>query len=352
MGLRALQDWVVRFHLQTVPGVTEVLSWGGLVKQYQVRLIPDRLLQYRLTLAEVVEALEANNQNSGGSFIERNGEEYLVRGVGLVENLQDIREIVVASRDGTPARIGDLATVALGPEIRRGVTTRDGKGEAVVGVVLKLIGQNTAKVIDAVKEKVAEINEILPEGVAVVPFYDQSRLVEDAVGTVKEALLEGGLLVVLVLLLFLGDVRSALIVTALLPLSALFAFILMRRFGFSANLMSLGGLAIGIGMLVDGGVVMVENVYRHLSEHPAPEEAKRDIVGRAAREVGRPIAFAVGIIIIVFLPLFTLQGVEGKMFAPMAFTISFAMLGSLLFSLTVIPVLCALFLKKRSGGHE
>lgn len=352
MELRTLQDWIVKFNLRTVPGVTEILSFGGEVRQYQVRIDPERLLGYDVTLHDVVQAIEANNRNAGGSFIERNDEEYLVRGIGWVENLKDIRNIVIEARGGTPVRVADLATVEFGPEIRRGAVTKDGEGEIVSGIVLKLIGTNTARVIDAVKEKVAEINEILPEGVRVVPYYDQAELVEKAVETVQDALLEGGILVIAVLFLFLGNVRSALVVTALLPLSILLSFILMRQVGLSANLMSLGGLAIGIGMMVDGGVVMVENVFRHLQEAGGSDEPKIHIVRRAAQEVGRPILFAVVIIIVVFIPLFTLQGVEGKMFSPMAYAIGFAMLGSLVFSLTVIPVLCSLFLKKGKGGEE
>ncbi len=361
MELRTIQDWIVRFNLRTVPGVTEVLSFGGNVKQYQVRIDPDLLLQYDVTLEEVVEALRRNNRNVGGSYIVRNSEEYLVRGIGLTENLDDIRRIVVDTRgDGTPIYVSNVARVDLGPEIRRGAVTKDGKGEVVSGIVLKLIGENTSVMIDRVKAKVAAINRILPEGVRIVPFYDQADLVERAVDTVTDALLEGGVLIVIVLFLFLGNVRSALIVTASLPLSLLLAFMLMDLTGMSANLMSLGGLAIGIGMMVDGGVVMVENIFRHLSE--ARQEAEREEEGegrfhegrahrvlRASREVGRPIVFAIVIIIVVFLPLFTLEGVEGKLFKPMAFTVSFAMLGSLVFSLTVIPVLSSFFLR---GGSE
>ena len=386
--LRTLQDWIVKYNLRTVPGVTEVLSFGGDVKQYQVRVDPRALLQYGVTLVQVRQAIGANNRNVGGGYIERGPEEYLIRGIGLAESLNDIGNIIVADRGGTPIYVRNVAEVALGPEVRRGAVTMNGNGEVVTGIVLKRIYENTSKVIEAVKEKVAEVNHALPAGVRVVPYYDQSDLVERAVGTVKEALLEGAILIVVILFLFLGNVRSALIVTAMLPLSLCLAVLLMNYFGFSANLMSLGGLAIGIGMMVDGGVVMVENVYRHLSEDrhrtleqrqgspgrretdfaygkdapngsvdpdegakqpSAYHESKAHLILRSAKEVGRPIVFAIAIIILVFLPLFTLQGVEGKMFRPMAFAISFAMLGSLVFSLTVIPVLCAFFLK---GGRE
>lgn len=381
--LRTLQDWIVKYNLRTVPGVTEVLSFGGDVKQFQIQVDPRALLQYGVTLWQVRQAIASNNRNVGGGYIVRGPEEYLIRGIGLAENLNDLANVIVTDRAGSPIYVRNVATVTIGPEVRRGAVTMNGKGEVVSGIVLKRIYENTSKVIDAVKAKVADINRILPTGVKVEPYYDQSELVSRAVGTVKEALLEGAVLIVIILFLFLGNVRSALIVTAMLPLSLLLAFMLMKYTGLSANLMSLGGLAIAIGMMVDGGVVMVENVFRHLSaakhvsdshsavshasmprenysgEHTPPQpnaaigsvfpESTRHVILRSAREVGRPIVFAIAIIIIVFLPLFTLEGVEGKMFKPMAFAIAFAMLGSLLFSLTIIPVLCAFFLK---GGKE
>ena len=377
--LRTLQDWIVKYNLRTVPGVTEVLSFGGQVKQYQIRVDPRTLLQYGVTLTQVRQALGANNRNVGGGYIERGPEEYLIRGIGLAEDLADLGNIIITERNGTPVYVRSVADVAIGPEVRRGAVTMNGQGEVVTGIVLKRIFENTSQVIQAVKSGVARLNRALPSGVRIAPYYDQSELVDRAVSTVKDALIEGAILIVLVLFLFLGNVRSALIVTVMLPLSLLLAVVLMHYFGLSANLMTLGGLAIGIGMMVDGGVVMVENVYRHLSEArhqpavrrdtrtplslyahtekasaaPAPThndiEAKRRIVLASAKEVGRPIVFAIVIIIIVFLPLFTLQGVEGKMFRPMAFAISFAMIGSLIFSLTVIPVLCAFFLR---GGSE
>src|SRR5574338_574402 len=356
--LRTMQDWIVKYNLRTVPGVTEVLSFGGDVKQYQIRVDPRALLQSGVTLRDVRDAVGANNPNVGGGYIVRGPEEYLIRGIGLAETLQDLGNIIVTSRSGTPVYVRNVADVAIGPEVRRGAVTMNGQGEVVSGIVLKRIYENTSKVIEAVKERVAEVNAALPAGVRVTPYYDQSELVDRAVGTVKDALLEGAVLIVIILFLFLGNVRSALIVTAMLPLSLLLAFILMQYFGLSANLMSLGRLAIGIGMMVDGGVVMVDNVYRHLSEaaHAPPaaggsgvHESRLHVILRSAREVGRPIVFAIAIIIIVFLPLFTLEGVEGKMFRPMAFAISFAMVGSLIFSLTIIPVLCSFFLK---GGSE
>jgi cobalt-zinc-cadmium resistance protein CzcA len=362
--LRTLQDWIVKYNLRTVPGVTDVLSFGGDVKQYQVQVDPRALLQYGVTLADVKDAVGSNNRNVGGGYIVRGPEEYLIRGIGLAEDIGDLETVVVATHGGTPIFLKNIAVVAIGPEVRRGAVTMNGKGEVTSGIVLKRIYENTSEVITSVKAKVAQINKSLPDGVQIAPYYDQSDLVDRAVGTVRDALLEGALLIIVILFLFLGDVRSALIVTTMLPLSLLLAFMMMQYVGLSANLMSLGGLAIAIGMMVDGGVVMVENVYRHLSEsahmgttgatdHPEDtarmSESKAHIILRSAREVGRPIVFAIAIIVLVFLPLFTLQGVEGKMFRPMAFAISFAMIGSLIFSLTVIPVLCAFFLK---GGTE
>lgn len=367
--VRSLQDWTVKYGLRTVPGVTEVLSVGGGVKQYQVRVDPRALRQYRVTISQVRDALLANNRNVGGGFVVRGAEEYLIRGIGLAETLNDLGSVIVASNAGTPVYVRNVATLAFGPEVKRGAATMNGRGEVVIGVVLKRIYENTSQVIDRVKAKVAEINRTFPTGVRIKAYYDQSDLVKRAVGTVRDALLEGAVLVVIILFLFLGNVRSSLIVTAMLPLSLLLAVILMGYFGFSANLMSLGGLAIGIGMMVDGGVVMVENIYRHMSEpaqaHSSGSHASgeagaasnqgsdaghlRALVLRSAREVGRPITFAIAIIIIVFLPLITLQGVEGKMFRPMAFAVIFAMVGSLIFSLTVIPVLCSFFLK---SGRE
>lgn len=348
-SLRTIQDWIVKFQLRTVPGVTEVLSFGGDVKQFQVRLDPARLVQYGVTLPQVIDALARNNANAGGQYIVRGAEEYLVRGLGFVRTLADIGNIVVAERETAPVYVRNLGEVAYGPEIRRGAVTVNGEGEKVAGIVLKRIGENTSAVIERVREKIAEVGRALPPGIQISPFYDQADLVERAVSTVRDALLEGSVLIVLVLFLFLGDVRSALIVTAMLPASALLAFILMRVTGLSANLMSLGGLAIGVGMMADGGVVMVENIYRLLAEHHGDDVPRLTLIRRAAHEVARPVVFAIVIIIIVFLPLFTLEGVEGKLFKPMALTITFAMLGSLVFSLTLVPVLCALWLK---AGRE
>ncbi|MEE8572020.1 MAG: efflux RND transporter permease subunit, partial [Gemmatimonadota bacterium] len=344
-SLRTLQDWIAKPQLLSAPGVTEVLSFGGHVKQYQVQLDPGRLLQYGVTVPEVVEALRSNNANVGAGYIVRGPEEYLVRGFGLVQTLEDIGNVVVTERETVPVYVRNLGDVMFGPQTRRGAVTADGQGERVAGIVLKRIFENTSAVIDRVREKVELLNASLPEGIRIVPFDDQADLVRRAVHTVRSALFQGGVLIVLVLFLFLGNVRATLIVTTLLPASLLLTFIIMDVVGLSANLMSLGGLAIGIGMLVDGGVVMVENAYQRLSEDSGTDVRRTTIVRRASHEVARPIAFAIAIVIVVFFPLFTLQGVEGKLFTPLASTVSFALMGSLIFSLTLIPVLCSIGLK-------
>ena len=348
MELRTLNDWVVKFQLRTVAGVTDVLSFGGEVRQYQVRVDPNRLLSYELTLSDLRAAIEANNRTAGGWYIETAEQQLVVRGDGLirgqVEGLRDIENIVLRSEDGTPVFVRDVAEVAYGPEIRQGAVTLDGQGEVVMGIVLQLKGANTKQVIERVREKVAAIQESLPEGVRIVPIYDQADLVDRAVETVTGALREAALLIVLVLALFLWNLRSALVVALSIPLSILIALIMMRWYGLSANLQSLGGLAIGIGMMVDGSVVVVENVVRHLGEPNDGHESVPRRILRATEEVARPVFFAVLIIVVVFLPLFTLQGVEGKLFRPMAFTIAFAMLGSLLVALTVVPALSSVLM--------
>ncbi len=350
--LRTIQDWIVKRNLQTVPGVTEVLSIGGHVRQYQVVVDPNQLRQFGLSLHQVLDAVAANNLNVGASYLEVASEEYLVRSVGLVQGLSDIENITIESREGTPVRVGDIAEVKIGPEIRRGLVTRNGEGEVVVGFVLKLLGTNTSTVIGAVQDQIERISASLPEGVRIVPYYEQASLVGRATSTVTSALWQGLLLVVIVLVVFLGNVRSSLIVALSLPFSILLAFLLMRQFGISANLMSLGGLAIGIGMMVDATIVVTENTYRLLSDPADPEEGKVHLIARATKEVGRPVFFAIAIVILVFLPLFTLRGVEGTMFRPLAYTISMAMVGSLLFSLTVAPVLASFLLSRRESADD
>ncbi len=354
--LRTIQDYIVRPILRTVPGVTDVNSFGGLVKQYQVIVNPDRLTSFNLTLAQVFEALEKNNANASGNYIEHKSEQYIVRGLGLVKDVRDIGNIIVTAQNHTPIYIRDLAEVKIGAELRQGAVTANGRGEAVAGIVLMLKGASGRDVVNAVKARLPAIQKALPKGVELVPFYDRTELVQKAIHTVTKALQEGAIFVFIILIVLLADVRSAVIVTLVLPLAALFAFIMMKWQGLSANLMSLGGLAIGIGMMVDGAVVMVENVHRHLTEVPGKEKhahaGKVETVLYAAKEVGRPIVFGIAIIIIVFLPLFTLEGFEGKMFSPLAFTISFALLGSLILSLTLVPMLCTFLLKQEPMDHD
>lgn len=352
--LRDIQDWIVKFNLQTVPGVTEVLGIGGYEKQFHIVLHPDRLLRHDLTLPELIETIEANNLNVGAQFIERNAEEYVVRSVGLAHSIEDLQNIVVKEEEGTPVFLSQIAEIAEGGAIRRGVQTRNGTEEVVAGMVIKLYGTNSSTVIGRVEEKVAEINGILPEGVRIVPYYEQKTLVKAAVGTVTHALLVGIGLVVVVLLLFMGGIRPSLVVAAAIPFSVLFAAILMRRMDLSANLMSLGGLAIAIGMLVDGTIVMVENIERKLREAD-PAEEKFSVIARACAEVGRPIMFAIAIIIIVFIPLLTLHGVEGKTFQPLAYTVVMAMLGSLLFALFLAPAVSSFLMrsgKRKESRHQ
>jgi len=348
--LRTIQDWLIKFRLQTVPGVTEVLGIGGWEKQFHVEVDPTSLLRYNVSLETVIDAVRANNLNVGAQFIERNAEELVVRSVGLATGIRDLRQIVVKAVDGTPVFLADLAEIEVGGAVRRGLQTRDGIGEVVAGQVIKLYGANSSSVIAAVETRLEEINEILPEGVRIVPYYEQKSLVDAAVRTVTRALIVGIALVILVLLVFMGGLRASLVVALSIPFSILVALICMRLFGLSANLMSFGGLAIAIGMMVDGTIVMVENIDRTLRQAD-PSVSRLAIIARAAAEVGRPILFAISIIVIVFLPLFSLQGVEGKTFRPLAYTVVMAMIGSLVYSLLVAPVLASLLMRRqRQGG--
>lgn len=354
--MREIQDWLIKFNLQTVPGVTEVLSLGGEVKQFQVRVRPADLLRYDLTINAVKEKVEANNGNAGAQFLVKNAEEYIVRSVGLAEKISDLEGVVLKVKDGTPVYLNQVADIVIGGEMRRGLATMNGKGEVIVGMVLKLIGTNTSTVIADVKTRLNEINKVLPEGVKVVPYYDQATLVAKCLKTVTDALVEGVILVAAVLLIFMGGFRASLVVALSIPFSIFFAFILMNLLGISANLMSLGGLAIAIGMMVDATIVMVENVDRML-RGADPDDSRMAVVVRACSEVGRPIIFAISIIVIVFLPLFTLQGVEGKTFRPLAQTVALAMFGSLLYALLLAPVASHILMRRpkpvASGeGHK
>src|SRR5256885_8414843 len=345
--LRTIQDWIVKLQMRTVPGVADVLDFGGDVKQYQVIVDQQALVNCNIPLKSLFEAIQNNNQNTGANFIEHGDEQYVVRGIGLVKDIEDIKNIVLDSRGGTPIRVSDVANVEIGSELRQGAVTKDGRGEVVTGIVLKRINENTKQVIERIKEKVAEINKALPEGVSVVDFYDQAELVDNSVHTVVESLIEGELLVLVILILLLGDFRSSLITSAAIPFCMLVAFILMWYEGLSANLTSLGGLAISIGMMVDATVVMVENIYRHLEEHR--EHSMQAAILVAAQEIGRPMFFAILIVIAVFLPVFTLQGIEGKLFKPLAYAVTFSMIGSMLMALCIAPMLCALWLRLKRG---
>lgn len=345
--LRSIQDWLVKNHLQTVPGVTEVLGIGGYEKQYQVVVEPEAILRYDISLASIIESIRANNLNVGAQFIEKNHEEFVVRSLGLASNLSDLRSIVLKTHEGLPVFLSDVAEVRTGGAIRRGVQTRNGVGEVVAGMVVKLFGSNSSSVIAAVEEKLEQINQALPEGVLLVPYYEQKSLVTAAVSTVTRALLQGIVLVALVLLLFMGGLRPSLVVVLAIPFSVLFALLMLWYQGQTTNLMSMGGLAIAIGMLVDGTIVLVENVDRRIRQAVDPD--KRAAVLAGSSEVTRPILFSALIVILVFVPLLTLQGVEGKTFRPLAIAVAWAMAGSLIYVLGIAPTLSDLFLRGPAG---
>src|SRR3990167_3912256 len=348
--LRTIQDWLIRFQLLNVPGVVEINSHGGLVKQYQVLVDPNKLVGYRIPLRQVFESLAANNLNAGGAYIEHVSEEYLVRGVGLVQTMEDIENIIVdVDPEGTPIYVKNLAEVAIGPEVRYGAATQDGKGEVVTGMVMMLKGENSRTVTNRVKEKVEEITPTLPAVVSIEPFYDRTELVNHVIRTVIENLSIGILLVIGVVMLILGNWVGALIVSLIIPLTALFSFACMYETGIPASLMSLGALDFGI--VVDGSVVMVENIIRRL-HHREPHKGVFETTVEAGREVGRPVIFAIIIIIIVYLPILSLQGIEGKMFRPMAFTVCYAMIGSLILSLTFAPALCGFLFRRGLARRE
>ena len=349
---RTIQDWVVRPLLRGVPGVAEINSIGGYERQYQVEPDPDRLRHYGLTLKDVYTALALNNANSGGGKLPHYDEQYLIRGVGLIEGVEDIEDIVLKEHGGIPVHVHDVAKVHVGRAARSGAVIKNGVTESVGGIVMMFRGGNAKRIVSDVKARVKEINEqgMLPMDLQIMPFYDRSELVDAAIHTVAKVLMEGIGLVVIILFVFLGDIRSSLIVVATLIITPLCTFMVMNHYGISANLMSLGGLAIAIGMMVDGSVVVVENAFSHLGEHAANDpNSKGRVLLRATREVGTPVVFGVGIICLVFLPLMTLEGIEGKLFAPLAYTIAIALFISLIVSLTLSPVLCSFLLK---GGAE
>lgn len=346
---RTIEDWVVRPLLRSIPGVAEINSTGGYVKEYQTLVDPQKLRYYGLTIGDVYSALKRNNENAGGGILPQHAEQYLIRSIGLIRGVDDIRNIVLKESAGTPVYIRDVADVRIGEEVRYGAMVKGGYTESVGGVVMMIAGGNAKQIVSRVKERVDEINSknMIPGGLRIVPYYDRSRLVDAAIHTVTEVLGEGILLVVVVLFLYLGDLRSSLIVSANLLLTPLITFIVMNQVGLSANLMSLGGLAIAIGLMVDGSVVVVENVFARLSH--GKSESKLHLVLDAVVEVATPVIFGVTIIVLVFLPLMTLEGTEGKMFAPLAYTIAIALIISLALSFTLSPALSLFYLK---GGTE
>ena len=348
---RSLLDWVIRPALRTVPGVADVNALGGVVRAYEVVPDPVRMAASGVTVTQMKDAIEANNRNDGAGRLGEGDEVLLVRSEGSITSLEDLRAIVVGMKDGAPVRLGNLAEVKIGTVTRNGVVTQSGEGEAVQGLVLGLAGSNAKMVVEGVRKKIGELQPTLPPGVEIKTFYDRASLVTKAVHAVSAALIEATVLVVVLLGLFLGNIRAALTVALVLPLAALITFILMRAFGMSANLMSLGGLAIAIGMLVDAAVVVVENIVQRLATDPTAGKLPRlHTIYRAVREVAVPVTAGILIIITVFLPLLTLQGLEGKYFVPVALTIVFALAGSLLLSLTIIPVLASYLL--REVRHE
>ncbi|MGC3969317.1 MAG: CusA/CzcA family heavy metal efflux RND transporter [Pirellulales bacterium] len=354
MELREVLDWNIAYQLRSVPGVIEVNTFGGELKTYEVQLDPNRLLNYGIAIDEVFEALRKNNANEGGGYLVHQQEQRVIRGEGLITSLDDVANIVLDERaDGTPIYVRDIGEVRLAPLLRQGAVTRDGRGEGVVGIVMLLMGENARVVVDRVKAKVAEIEKTLPEGVIIDTFYDRTDLVRQTIHTVEKSLAEGGLLVIIVLLLLLGSLKAGLIVALAVPLSMLGAFIGMVLTGLSGNLMSLG--AIDFGLIVDGSVVLIENIVRRAGEwshHHPQEDVPKSVIRQACHEVARPVVFGVGIIMIVYLPILSLRGLEGKMFRPMAFTVIFALLTSLILALTLMPTLGSIFLRRNITEKE
>ena len=354
MDLRTIQDWEVALRLKGIAGVNEVNSFGGFVKQYHVIPRADRLLKYGISLRDITEAVMANSANEGGSFVVRGDEQSYVVSKGLATSIQDVETIVLKAEHGTPVLMSDVADVRIGAMDRQGAITRDGTGEAVAGMVIMLKGENSREVVERVKERIAQVQKNLPPGVKIRPFYDRTVLIEASVNTIFEALLQGGVFVILVLFLFLWDLRGALVVALSLPLTASMVFLLMGYADITANLMTLGGLAIAIGMVVDGTIVVVENIVGMLRDPKNRERKRTEIALEATREVARPILFSILVIILVFVPLFQLEDIEGKMFKPMAMTMILAMGSSLLVALTVVPSLTAAIASRKpesTGGN-
>jgi len=351
--LRSLQDWFLKFELQTVPGVSEVATIGGMVKQYQVVVDPDRMRAYNLPLAKVKQAIQNANQEVGGSVIEMAEAEYMVRATGYIENVEDIRNILLgANANGTPILLQDVAEVRLGPQMRRGIAELDGEGEVVGGVVIMRWGENALTTIEGVKDKLKELQRSLPEGVEIVTTYDRSGLIERAVETLKGKLVEEFIVVLVVCAVFLFHIRSALVVLFSLPVGILAAFIIMHAQGINANIMSLGGIAIAIGAMVDAAIVMIENVHKHMEHEQVTDENRWELIARAATEVGPALFFSLLIITLSFLPVFTLEAQEGRLFSPLAFTKTYAMAGAAGLSITLVPVLMGYFIRGRIVAED
>jgi cobalt-zinc-cadmium resistance protein CzcA len=347
--LRTIQDWIIIPQLQGVEGVAEVSSWGGKLKQYEIAVNPNTLNSQGVTITEIFDALEKNNQNTGGAYIEKDQYAYFIRGVGMASGISDLQNVVIKNRNGAPVLVRDVATVREGVALRYGASTKDGKGEIVCGLVLMLKGENSSAVVERVKERMIQINKSLPEGVIAEPFIDRGKLVSNAIGTVTKNLIEGALIVIFVLILFLGNLRAGLIVASVIPLSMLFAVILMNYFGVSGNLMSLG--AIDFGIIVDGAVIIVEATMHHLSKLKNKKELSQSEMDAevylSASKIRNSAAFGEIIILIVYLPILALVGTEGKMFKPMAMTVGFAVVGAFILSLTYVPMMTSLFLSKK-----
>lgn len=343
--LKQINDWEIKNQLRTIQGISEVNTLGGKSLEYKVKIYPEKLLQYNLTLSEIYRIISENNQNFSGGIIEKNAEQYIITGFGRIRNLEDIGNIAIKTVKGSSILIKDIAQVDYDYKIRQGAATKDGKGEVVTGLAMMIKGQNSLNIIEKVKEKINDINQILPEGVKLIPFYDQTNLINQTVNTVRNNLLEGGFLVIAILLFMLGNIRAALIVSSVIPISMMFSFIGMKYLGISANIMSLG--AIDFGMIVDGSVVVIENTLKKI-EHKKNEMPVFNIIQESLKEIAKPIFFGTLIIMIVYIPILSLEGVEYKMFSPMVFTVSFALIGSLLASLTFVPVMASYLLKENA----
>jgi heavy metal efflux system protein len=343
MELRTLQDWFMERRLKSVPGVADVVSFGGEVKQFQVQVDPLKLRSYGLTLKDIFDGLASSNQNTGGGYLRINDEQFIVRGIGLLASVSDIQNTVIKAVNGVPIRVEDIGHVQVGPAVRQGIVGKNNKPEVVEGIVLMRRGENPSKVLEAIRDKLKELQHDLPRGVKIKPVYDRQILIDRALENVKETILFGIVLVFVILMLFTGEWTLATIVTVIIPLALLFAFILMKSRGIAANLMSLG--AIDFGIIIDGSVVMVESIFVALAHYPNFTNNIPYII-RSGAAVGKPILFSKAIIILTLLPLYALQRVEGRLFTPMALTISFALIGALIFTLTLVPVLCSLLLKK------